>query len=90
MAKFFSSKYVSVDTACIYRYPHKHTYTVLPFCLPQLSPLLQEETRLTAQRKRSWVVETNFCDPTKYETRDLKGLRVDSPCDNLFKTAIDI
>ena len=23
-------------------------------------------------------------------TRDLKGLRVDSPCDNLFKTAIDI
>ena len=26
----------------------------------------------------------------KCGTRDLKGLRVDSPCDHLFKTAIDI
>ena len=26
----------------------------------------------------------------KCGTRDLKGLRVDSPCDYLFKTAIDI
>ena len=27
---------------------------------------------------------------TELSTRDLKGLRIDSPCDNLFHTAIDI
>ena len=35
---------------------------------------------------RGCLCRNNHCSLT----RDLKGLRVDSPCDNLFQTAIDI
>mgnify|MGYP003688687501 CR=1 FL=1 len=37
------------------------------------------------------MVHKSFNTHWKYaKTRDPKGLRVDSPCDNLFQTAIDI
>ena len=42
------------------------------------------------RKKKKYKTKKKQFPFSKDRTRDLKGLRVDSPCDNLFLTAIDI